>query len=79
MQVPDRQEGEGGEGREVAIQRPAPPRKDSAKDFSWMDTAEAYLAQGGGIRPTAKNIGVSPGTIINARRSMQVGRDRPAA
>lgn len=40
---------------------------------------QASLANGGGIRSTARKFNVSPGSVINIRRSMQVGPDRQAA
>jgi hypothetical protein len=40
---------------------------------------QACLAQGCGIRPTAKRYRVSPGTVINIRRSMVESLDAEAA
>ncbi len=40
---------------------------------------QACLAAGHGIRPTAKNFNVSPGTVVNIRRSMAVSLSQQAA
>ena len=40
---------------------------------------QACLAAGGGIRSTAKKFGVSPGSIVNIRRSIIAGIDKQAA
>lgn len=40
---------------------------------------QASLTAGGGIRPTAKRYRVSPGTVINIRRSMMENLDAEAA
>jgi DNA invertase Pin-like site-specific DNA recombinase len=34
----------------------------------------ACLADGGGIRPTARRFGVSPGSVVNIRRTMSAGQ-----
>lgn len=40
---------------------------------------QACLRAGHGIRPTAKRFNVSPGSVINARRSMQISLNKQAA